>query len=278
MKLKKSIILAVIFCNIFFVMGNAEACNKEDLKAEIVDICKRYDVGFYYKNPNNMDILSYNCSKKYDPASTNKTYLALCVFKMIQENKIDINEILEYKECHKYGGTGQIKRGSVGDKYSIEQLLKLLITQSDNIAARILRERVGEDNLKNFLAQLGTPVETEKCVNQDFSAEDLIKHIECLFKFILEKTDLSEKAEIYFSSGIYNDKIPAGVPSLHVLHKPGWIPYKLICNDEAIIYDEGNEPYFLAIMSQGIPEEEQPIFFQTLTSKIHEYHCCCKEL
>lgn len=71
----------------------------------------------------------------------------------------------------------------------------------------MFRERVGEDNLKSFLAEVGTPVETEKCVNQDFNAEDLIKHIESLFKFILEKSDLSEKAEIYFSTGEYMDTL-----------------------------------------------------------------------
>lgn len=112
-------------------------CNSHNLikhtKAGITDVCKEYDVGFYYKNPDNMEILCYNSSKKYDPASTNKTYLALCVFKMIKDGKIDINEILGYKEQHRYGGTGQIKCGTVGDKYSIEQPLELLITQGDNI-------------------------------------------------------------------------------------------------------------------------------------------------
>lgn len=277
MKFRKIIFSAVVFFIAFFAVSNVKAYNKKVLNTEIIDLCKKYDVGFYYKNPNNMEILSYNSSKKYDPASTNKTYLALCVFKMIKDGKIDINETLEYKKHHKYGGTGQIQYGNVGDKYNIEQLLKLLITQSDNVASRMLRERVGENTLKNFLAQIGTPVKTEKCINQCFSAKDLIKHTEYLFKFIKEKSNLSKKAETYFSTGVYNDKIPAGVPSLHVLHKPGWIPRKLICNDMAIIYDETNNPYFLVIMSQGIPMEEQPIFFQTLTSKIHKYHCYCRD-
>lgn len=276
MKLRKTIILGIVFCTLFCFNCNAQACHKEALKKEIFEICQKYDVGFYYKNLVNKVILSYNSQKKYDPASTNKTYLALCAFEMIKKKKMDINEILEYKECHKYGGTGQIQYGDFGDKYSIEKLLELLITQSDNVASRILRERVGEDNLKEFLATVGTPVETEKSINQAFNSEDLSKHMEALLNFILEGTDLSEKAKVYFSTGVYNDKIPAGVPLLNVLHKPGWIPSELICNDEAIIYDEDNQPYLLVIMSQGIPGEEQSTFFQMLTSKIHEYHCCCK--
>lgn len=214
-------------------------------------MCQEYSVGFCYKNPLNKEMLCYNSKKRYDPASTNKTYLALCVFDMIKEKRIDISEVLIYQKHHKYGRSGKIQNGSIGDKYTVQQFLELLITQSDNIAARMLRERVVEDNLKNFLAKIGTPVTAPKCINQIFSTEDLIKHLEALYSLILEKSVLSEKAKIYFSAGIYNDKIPAGVPSLRVLHKPGWIPYKLICNDEAIIYDKNNNPYFLAVMSQG---------------------------
>ncbi len=259
---------------IFSLMSNFRACDKKVLKEEIFNMCEKYNVGFCYKNPLNKEMLCYNSKKRYDPASTNKTYLALCVFDMIKEKRIDISEVLTYQKHHKYGGSGKIQNGSIGDKYTVEQLLELLITQSDNIAARMLRERVEENNLKNFLAKIGTPVTAPKCINQIFSSEDLIKHLEALYNLISEKSVLSEKAKVYFSSGIYNDKIPAGVPSLRVLHKPGWIPYKLICNDEAIIYDKNDKPYFLAIMSQGIPEEKQSEFFKTLSSKIYDYHCC----
>lgn len=266
-----SVIIFAIFC-----FNNIYSCNKEKLSLEISNMCQKYDVGFYYKNPYNMESLCYNESKQYDPASTNKTFLALFVFKMIKEGNIEFSEVLEYKEQHKYDGTGEIQYGNFGDKYTVDQLLELLITKSDNVAFRMLKERVTEENLKNFLASIGTPIETEKVTYQDFSPKDLIRHLEVLYDLISEDSYISDKAKLYFSTGIYNDKIPAGVPNLRVLHKPGWIPEKLICNDEAIVYDENNQPYFLAIMSQDIPETEQPAFFQKLTAKIHKYHCLNK--
>lgn len=270
--------LGILSCTVFFSVGNVKACNREVLKSEIFDMCKRYDVGFCYKNPNSGEKLYYNSSKKYDPASVRKVCLALCVFKMVEENKIYINEMVEYKECHKCDGTGIIKFGVIGDKYSIDQLLELLIIRSDNVAYRMLGERIGENNLKDFLAQIGTPVKTGRCIDQEYSAEDLIKHIEFLFRFVSKGTYLSERAASYFSTGIYNDQIPSGVSSrLHVLHKPGWIPCELISHDVAIIYDESRDPYFLIIMSKGIPETMQSEFFRELTSKTHMYHLLCKK-
>lgn len=250
----------------------------KNLKSEIINYCKKYDkngvsVSFYYKDITTSNSICYNISKKFDPASTNKTFLALCVFDMIEKGELKLEEELTYQKHHFYGGTGEIKNCKIGRKYKIQELLRLLITKSDNIASRILKERITETKLKKYLSSIGTPAETKLTANQAFSSLDLSKHMTALYDFISKETELSEKAKIYFMSGIYNDKIPQGIPkNLSILHKPGWIPAKLVCNDEAIIYDENGNPYILVIMSKGIKLNNQCEFFKTLTSKIHEYH------
>lgn len=279
MKIKKiSTVVLMLFLPIFFVKNSVNACNFQTLTAEIFDMCQKYDVGFCYKNLSTSDVLGYNSKNEYNPASTNKTCLAICVFDMLKSGKINLSDTVEYKSYHKYGGTGIIQYETFGKKYTIEQLLKLLITHSDNVAYRMLMmEVVTEPYLKEVLAPLGIIIKTERLSFQDFSPEDLILHLEILYRCMSDGTALAKMIKSFYSSGIYNDKIPAGVPNLTVFHKPGWIPSKLICADEAIIFDENNQPYFLAIMSQGIPQEKQAEFFQALTAKINEYHTCLSQ-
>ncbi len=276
MKIKRIFtVILMLFLSISCAKNSVNACSCQTLTADIFDMCQKYDVGFCYKNPSNGEVLGYNSKKKYDPASTNKTCLAICVFDMLKNGKINLNDTVEYKSYHKYGGTGIIQYEEFGKRYTIEQLLKLLITHSDNVAFRMLMMEVAtEPYLKEFLAPFGIIIETERLSLQSFSAEDLVLHLEILYRYMSNGTALAKMIKSFYSSGIYNDKIPAGVPNLTVFHKPGWIPSKLICADEAIIFDENNQPYFSAIMSQGIPQEKQAEFFQALTAKINEYHNC----
>lgn len=276
MKVKRIFtIVLMLFLPISCFKGSINACNCKTLKEEIFDMCQKYDVGFCYKNPSTGEVLCYNSKKEYDPASTNKTCLAICVFDMLKNGKINLSDTVEYKNYHKYGGTGIIQYETFGKNYTIEQLIKLLITHSDNVAYRMLMmEVVTEPYLKEVLAPLGIIIKAERLSSQDFSPEDLVLHLEVLYRYMSDGTALAEMIKSFYSSGIYNDKIPAGVPNLTVFHKPGWIPSKLICVDEAIIFDENNQPYFWVIMSKGIPQEKQAEFFQALTAKINECHNC----
>lgn len=80
--------------------------------------------------------------------------------------------------------------------------------------------------------------------------------------------------ESHVENGLYNDKIPAGVPQgQKVLHKPGWINNKnLVCYNSLIIFSKDEKPYFLTNMSKFIPVDNQAEVFAALTKMISDYN------
>lgn len=270
---KKVLFIALLFCFSFCFVNSAKVFGVS--KDEILDYAKNYDLGFYYKNLENNNILEYNSSKRYDPASTNKVPQVLYIYDLANKSGVDLNKKLTFEERHRYGGTGSIQNEPFGKEFTIFELCEKLIKESDNVAFRMLREYFGEKQLMDFCAEtLKTPVNTEKYSFVDFSPKDLATHLDYLYKLISKKNDLSKALESHFENGLYNDKIPAGVhQGQKVLHKPGWINNKnLVCCDSTIIFSKDEKPYFLTIMSKFIPVDNQAEVFATLTKMINDYN------
>ncbi|HEY5562815.1 MAG TPA: serine hydrolase [Clostridiaceae bacterium] len=83
-------------------------------------------------------------------ASTVKVPINLYIFTQIAEGKIDPNTSIEYTATDFETGTGSIQYESYGKEYTIKELQRLSIEQSDNVAINMLLRYVGIDKVHSF--------------------------------------------------------------------------------------------------------------------------------
>lgn len=211
------------------------------------------EFAYYYQNLNTGESFAYNENKVFRAASTTKLPLALYVYQLAEERQIDLSEKLTYRSYHYYGGTGIIQYDRVGSRYTIRDLVRIMLIHSDNIAFIMLQERVGHDHFTSFLKSLGAKNVYLNGVNTA-SAKDLALYARSLYDFTRHHVSGSELLD-WLEHTDFNETIPVSLSDVKVAHKVGFIPTELVFNDTAIIFD--HTPYVIAIMTKSIPYEQE---------------------
>lgn len=93
-----------------------------------------------YNNGRYVDI---NADKHFSAASIIKIPVLLEVFKSIEANELLINETMTLTEYYRSEGSGKMKHHRAGNEYTIDQLSRMMIEQSDNTATNMLIAAVG---------------------------------------------------------------------------------------------------------------------------------------
>lgn len=155
----------------------------------------------------------------------------------------------------------------VGEKETIRELLRLMITVSSNLATNILIERVTPERVMDLMREIGANnirvrrgVEDgkafEKGLNNTTTARDLM----IILRRIAERRSVSPKASDEMIKVMleqkFNEGIPAGLPKeVRVSHKTGSITK--VNHDAAIVYAPGRKPYVLVVLERGIEDEKR---------------------
>lgn len=81
--------------------------------------------------------------KPYASASIIKIPVLIRLFKSIEANQLTIYDEMAITPYYKADGSGELKNKSVGSKYTIDELAKVMIQKSDNTATNMLISAVG---------------------------------------------------------------------------------------------------------------------------------------
>ncbi|MGB3367612.1 MAG: serine hydrolase, partial [Acidaminobacteraceae bacterium] len=128
----------------------------EILKQKILDYLegKKGEFSFYIIDPITGQETMIN-NRTISSASIIKVFLIVEVHKQIRDGKISFSDKLTLKENLKVYGSGILRKKNAGTKYSVEYLLNLVITISDNVAANMLADYVGLKNINATAKELG---------------------------------------------------------------------------------------------------------------------------
>lgn len=94
------------------------------------------------------------------PASMIKTLLLLTVLEQATRGDLSLQETHPLTESDKYvegdriDGTGTLQFAAAGGVYTLEELLSLMVSLSDNVATNILFDRVGPEQIAGTAGQL----------------------------------------------------------------------------------------------------------------------------
>lgn len=204
-------------------------------------------VGISVKN-NNEVLFEYNSNKSFDTACSVMVYIMLEYFRLKHINKITGKEEVEYTDENYATGAGNIKFLKYGSKIRVCDLVRLMIGISDHIAANMLIDFLGLENINNTIQNNGfiktkinhkflipklknmgdsTPGEYmefyKKLDNNEFYSEEICKEMKEIlltqkYKDILTEKILEEKCanfiDVACKSGkadgrIYDNKTPS---------------------------------------------------------------------
>lgn len=217
----------------------------------------------------------YNGNQQYFSACTVKIPWMLYLCQEIDAGRVDKDTVITYEEKHYHKGSGSIRKGSYGDTYTIEQLINLCLSISDNVAYEMLvQEVIDRNDFYKFLEQFEfdrfqIPSYSIWCSNA--IPTDFLMIWEGVYEYFKTETIGSQ----ILKTACTNTKWNYGTATLQnydYSHKSGdnWEP-NAAHNDAGIVWAE--TPYLYAIFtkSEGNDYDERNI--DAVMGLIHKEFC-----
>ncbi|HEX8499535.1 MAG TPA: serine hydrolase [Pyrinomonadaceae bacterium] len=220
--------------------------------------------------------LMLNGRVSFHAASTMKVPVMLEVYRQAREGRLRLDERLAVKNEFKSIADGSAFSVSpeddseptlykkVGGAETVRELVRLMVTESSNLATNILIERVTAARVTGLCRRLGARdirvlrgVEDGKAfargLNNTTTARDLLVLLRAVAEGRAVSPEASREVADVLAAQKFNEGIPAGLPAgTRVAHKTGSIT--AVEHDAGIVYPRGRRPYVLVVLVRGIRE------------------------
>lgn len=226
------------------------ATNYQELKNNIQALISQYPgkYGVYFIDLNTGQTFEINGYDSFIAASTYKVPLNFYLYTLITDGKIDPNMKVQYTQADYEGGAGSIQADPVGSYYTIRELSRRSIEESDNIASNMIMRVVGRDNYIKFMESLGANVIPYN--SNVTSPRDMSMYMENLLNYVKAHPDTAGELMYYLKNTIYNDRISYTIPDeIEVAHKIGNLSN--VVNDTAIVFHP-TKPYILTVLANNV--------------------------
>jgi beta-lactamase class A len=203
-----------------------------------------------------------NANANLPAASVIKIPVMVEVFKQMEAGALDLNTTVDLVASDRDWGWGDMADAPIGTERTVNQLLWLMITQSDNTATNMLIRTVGRVHINHTMAALG--MRQTRLSDYIRSESDSIRYalrtspkdmLSLLDKIARERLvdEWSSREMLAILAGQHhNGLIPAVLPAgLKIAHKTGSLHDTL--NDVGIVYRD-NEPYVIAVMTTQLSD------------------------
>jgi len=127
----------------------------EFLQLNLLYIKQNEKVAYYYEDINSGSVLSFNSNILFYAASSIMFLVCVMLLEMAENKAINLNGKLLVNMADLKSGSGVIKYQEKDTYYTIKELIRLTIVESDNTAYIKLVNYVGKDNLEKYGKSLG---------------------------------------------------------------------------------------------------------------------------
>ena len=223
--------------------------------------------------------LLVNERASFHAASTMKVPVMFEVYRQAREGSLRLDEGVPVKNEFKSIADGsafsvspeddseQTLYKKVGRTETVRELVRLMITESSNLATNILIERVTPARVMSLLRRMGARdmkvlrgVEDGKAFERGMNNTTTARDLLVLFRALAEGRAVSPEASRemldVLAAQKFNEGIPAGLPAgVRVAHKTGSITK--IEHDAGVVYPPGRGPYVLVVLVRGLADEKR---------------------
>jgi beta-lactamase class A len=190
--------------------------------------------------------ITINKSQMMPAASIVKTPIMAGCFKAIEDGKLSLQEEIRLESGDKTPGSGKLKAMPSGSVFTVEQLIELMIAESDNTATNILIDRLSADYLNAFFRRQGLNATCLRRKMMDFSrrsqgvenytsAGDISLLLEKIYRGTCVNQKVSQKCMDMLLRQKLRDRIPKKLPKdTPVAHKTGL--ERNVCHDAGVVF------------------------------------------
>ena len=198
--------------------------------------------------------------EQFFTASIIKVPIMVAVYRKVDAGELEFSQEIEIKDKDWAAGAGWLQWEKPGTKQTVGDLLLLMMTQSDNVAANALVRTVGgADHVNKVARSMGADdtllyqkVSSERGVVPALDNRSTPRDMATMMKQIAEGKAASEKSCGYMIDLMHEDRLDwwldAGLPDgVDAANKAGWL-YRVY--DEVGIVEHDDHRYVIAILSK----------------------------
>jgi len=243
------------------------------LKNEIMELNNIYmqsneKVSYYYEDISTGSILSYNSDILFYAASAIKILVSVMILELADTGEIDLDEkILVSLEDLKHD-TGIIKFQKEDTYYSIKELVKLTIVESDNTAYIKLVNYVGKDKLEEYGKSLGAKHTMEgRDLFGLINSDDMIIYWKKIKSFI-DNSKLGREFYEWLSNPSFSIVESNSICNNTFVKKYG--SWDIAYHEAGYVCDEN--PFYLIVLTQKFKCDDKENFVNDTASRVYKIH------
>lgn len=213
------------------------------------------------------EIYTYN-STQMRSASMIKVFILAAIMEKVEQGEISLDKEIVLLGSDKVGGAGILSGYPSGESFSLKEILKLMITHSDNTATNIAIDQIGMNAINEYIQRNGysdTVLRRKMmdldAINAGIENYSSVKDLGDIFLKIYNFQCVSATCDaimIDFLQGQTDDEcFPAALPDKVVAHKTGALVG--LFDEGGIIYDKDGDDVILVIMTENFAGESTVI-------------------
>lgn len=213
------------------------------------------------------EIYTYN-STQMRSASMIKVFILAAIMEKVEQGEISLDKEIVLLGSDKVGGAGILSGYQSGESFSLKEILKLMITHSDNTATNIAIDQIGMNAINEYIQRNGysdTVLRRKMmdidAINAGIENYSSVKDLGDIFLKIYNFQCVSATCDaimIDFLQGQTDDEcFPAALPDKVVAHKTGALVG--LFDEGGIIYDKDGDDVILVIMTENFAGESTVI-------------------
>jgi beta-lactamase class A len=226
-------------------------------------------VSIYFEFLNTGANIQLNNDERFYPASLVKIPTALAAMRKIEDGTWNMSSRLVLFEQDRDSRFGDLYKQPVGTSFSIEELLKKLLIESDNTAHKILMRNLSGTDLDKLRDAIGlNDLFNEK---SEVSAKEYSRLFRALYNSSYLSRSGSEQLLEWLSQTNFNETLGSGLPEgTKFSHKIGEDDVEDNYLDSGIVYLP-NRPFLITVMVKKHSKQNAHEIMQQVAKVTRDY-------
>ena len=243
--------------------------NIQPLRDELNKYEGQKDISIYFEYLPTGANISINKDAQFWPASLLKLPVAMAVAKKIEKGEWKWDNKLVLMAADKEESFGTLFKEPTGSIFTIEDLVRRALVDSDNTANFILVRNLETREIYDVYEHLGAG--DFFSAGGEIGAKKYSANFRALYNSSYLSEESSQKLLAYLSETRFDEYLKGGLPEGTVYaHKIGVAEDKNVYMDSGIIYAP-NRPYILTVMVSGRDKREAEDLMKKISEQVFNY-------